>query len=87
LYFGVGQEWRNLPISKLRLFLLTAGNPLETGLFERAGRNEVGEASPFHHDQTDCETSRDTAMKTGISKIPMSEIKLGKNQYVGTNKT
>jgi hypothetical protein len=33
-------------------------NPLETALFERAGRNEVGGASPFHDDQTDCETSR-----------------------------
>ena len=68
MYFGVGQEWRNLLIRKLRLFLVTAGNPLETELFERAGRNEVGGASPFHHDQTDCETSRDTAMKTGISE-------------------
>jgi len=65
----MGQEWRNLPISKLRLFLLTAGNPLETALlFERAGRNEAGGASPFHHDQTDCETSRDTANEDGISK-------------------
>jgi len=38
----------NLPISKLRLFLLTAGNPLETELFVRAGRNEVGGARLFH---------------------------------------
>ena len=56
----------NLPISKLRLFLLTAGNPLETEVFVRAGRNEVG-GRLFHHDQTeDCEKNYgDTFLRKG----------------------
>jgi hypothetical protein len=39
----------DLPLSKLRLFLLTDGNPLETEVFVRAGGNEVDGQTRYHN--------------------------------------
>jgi hypothetical protein len=41
-----------LLVSKLRLFLLTDGNPLETEVFVKAGGNEV-DGQTRNHDQTE----------------------------------
>jgi hypothetical protein len=50
LWYGIGMA--DLPLSKLRRFLLTAGNPLEPEVFVRAGGNEV-DGRTRYHDQTD----------------------------------
>src|SRR5882724_9180113 len=62
-----GTGTANLRVSKLRLFLLTAGNPLET-LGVRKGWPKRGRWCLFHDDQTeDCELSRKMPLDTGIS--------------------
>jgi len=47
LWYGIGMA--ELLVSKLRLFLITAGNPLDTEVFVRAGRNEVDGRTRYHN--------------------------------------
>jgi len=76
-----------LPIGKLLLSLLTAGNPLETQVFVMAGRNEVGGAC-FITTRQDCEIlgrydQIDRHLSTPLGKIKASGQEKNLGSYVG----
>ncbi len=84
----MGQERGNLPNGKLRLLLLTAGNPLET-LDVRKGWPKRGRWRLFHYDQTEeGEKTSEIPLKnvedlaTLLSKIKSAS---GKNKLFGTS--